>query len=155
MLFASPYLFFILALGLFAVRRPAWTTAAIFALTPIFAGSLVAYSSMTMDPVDYGHFAASVTSEIRSSDLVFVRKAWYATPILYYLNRDHYQIVGRNYSAASSQNPNAAVWIVLLYDPGPTAEMQQALVGYHQVRSITGPQAQAILYEPDSKSEAR
>src|SRR5258706_7358134 len=104
MLFASPYLFFILALGLFALRRPAWTTAAILALAPICAGSLFAYGSMTMDPVDYGHFATSVAAEIRSGDFVFVRKALYATPIVYYLNQD--QIIGRNYSAASSQNPN-------------------------------------------------
>jgi multisubunit Na+/H+ antiporter MnhB subunit len=147
MLFASPYLFFILAHGLLALRRTAWITATSVALVAICALSLRSYSSMTVDPVDYGHFAASLESEIRSSDLVFVRKAWYATPILYYLNPDQHRIIGRNYSASSSENPGARVWVVLLYDSAPTAEMRDALSGYDQVRSITGPQSQALLYQ--------
>jgi uncharacterized membrane protein len=80
LLFASPYLFFILAYGLLALRSKVWTTAIILTLVPICFLSLRSYSTMTMDPADYGHFAASITSEIQSSDLVFVRKAWYADP---------------------------------------------------------------------------
>jgi hypothetical protein len=107
---------------------------------------------MTMDPADYGQFAKSITSEIQSNDLVFVQKAWYATPILYYLNADQFHIVGRNYSAASSKEPGARVWVVLLYDPAPTAEMLEGLSGYHKVRSIAAPQAEAILYQRGSET---
>ena len=152
LLFASPYLFLVLAYGLLALRSKAWTAAIGVALAPICVLSLRSYSSMTMDPADYGHFAASITSEIQSNDLVFVRKAWYATPILYYLNADQFHIVGRNYSAASAKEPAARVWVVLLYDPAPTAEMLEGLSGYHKVRSIAAPQAEAILYQRGSET---
>jgi uncharacterized membrane protein len=152
LLFASPYLFFILAYGLLALRSKVWTTAIILTLVPICVLSLRSYSRMTMDPADYGHFAASITTEIQSSDLVFVRKAWYATPILYYLNADQFHIVGRNYSAASAKEPSARVWVVLLYDPAPSAEMLEGLTGYHKVRTIAAPQAEAILYQRGSES---
>ena len=151
LLFASPYLFFVLAYGLLALRRKGSTAAIVVALVPICILSLRSYSSMTMDPADYGQFAESITSEIQSNDLVFVQKAWYATPILYYLNADQFHIVGRNYAAASSKEPAARVWVVLLYDPVPTAEMLEGLSGYHKVRSIAAPQAQAILYQRGSE----
>ncbi len=154
LLFASPYLFFVLACGVLALRSKGWTTAIAAALVAICGLSLYSYRSMTMDPADYGHFAASITSEIQSSDLVFVRKAWYATPILYYLNADQFHIVGRNYSAASSQEPNARVWVVLLYDPAPSDEMRAGLSGYRKVRTIAAPQAEAILYQRGSETAA-
>jgi hypothetical protein len=147
LLFASPYLLFMLAYGLLALRSKVWTAALALALVPICFLSLRSYRNMTMDPADYGHFAASVLSEIHSTDLVFVRKAWYATPILYYLDADRFQIVGRNYSTASSGDPRARVWVVLLYDPAPSPEMLDGLSGYHIVRTITDSHATATLYQ--------
>jgi hypothetical protein len=143
-----------LAQGILSLHRPAWVAATLVALAPVCAVSLYAYRGMTMDPVDYGQFATSARKEIHSSDLVFVRKAWYATPILYYLNPDQYQIIGRNYQAALSKNPDASVWVVLLYDSAPPGEMQRALSGYQPVRSFTGPRAQATQYRRGAAAEA-
>jgi hypothetical protein len=146
LLFLSPYLLLLLAIGMLTLRK-AW----IVMLSPILAGlfvaSLASYGGMSVDPADYTRFAASLQSEVSSTDLVFIRKAWYETPILYYLRRDKYHLVGRNYASFCTANPAANVWVVLLYDSSPTGEMQTALSGYEPVKTITGFHTQAILYK--------
>jgi hypothetical protein len=152
MLFASPYFLLLLAAGLASTRRKSWAAAMMLALGVIMAASVVSYRRMTVDPADYTQFAASVTSSIQTGDLVFVRKIWYETPILYYLQPEHFQLVGRGYEEICAQKPEARVWVVLLYDSAPTREMQRALSGYQAVKAITAPHAQAILYERTRKA---
>jgi hypothetical protein len=146
LLFLSPYLLLLLSIGIFTLRK-SW----IVALSPVLAGlfvvSLLSYRDMSVDPADYTRFAASLQSEIHSSDLVFIHKAWYETPILYYLSKDKYHLVGRNFNRSCSASPDADVWVVLLYDPDPSDEMRTALSGYQPVRTITGFRAKAILYK--------
>ena len=146
-LFAAPYLLLALAVGVVTLRRKV----RIAALTPVLVltcfASLKAYSGMMVDPADYARFAHQITPEIRSSDLVFIHKAWYETPILYYLRQDRYRLVGRNYEAVCSRDPDARVWVVLLYDSDPARDMQNALAGYRAVKTIAAPYAKAILYE--------
>jgi hypothetical protein len=145
LLFLSPYLLLLLSIGLLALRR-IWTTLALPLLAVLFVASLSSYGRMSVDPADYTAFASNLQSSIGGGDLVFVRKAWYETPILYYLPKNKYHLVGRNYSELCSANPSANVWVVLLYDPGPTEEMQAALSGYEPIKTITGAHSKAILY---------
>jgi len=146
LLFASPYLLLLLSIGLVRLRA-AW----LGALAPILAlmcvASSVSYRGMMVDPTDYAQFGATLQSEIRPTDLVFIRKAWYETPILYYLHADKYQLVGRNYAISCAGNPGARVWVVLLYDAAPANDIQTALSGYQPIRTVTAPHAKAILYE--------
>jgi len=115
-------------------------------------GSLKSYQGMMVDPADYARFANVVKSEIRTGDLVFIRKAWYETPILYYLHKDRYHLVGRDYRAACAKNPDARVWVVMLYDADPAKDMQAALAGYRTSSTLNGDHAKAILYEPAGAS---
>ena len=150
LLFAAPYLLLLLAIGITELRPRAWIAALAPVLTITCVLSLRAYSGMMVDPADYAGFAADIQSEIRNSDLVFIRKAWYETPILYYLRKDRYRLVGRDFGAACASHPEARVWVVLLYDSDPAREMQSALAGYRSVKTIMAPHAKAILYEHGS-----
>ena len=148
LLFASPYLLLLLAIGAVELRHRYWRIL-VFALLAIgCAASLTSYSHMTVDPADYAQFASAVKAEIRPTDLVFIRKAWYETPILYYLHAGQCRLIGRDYAAASAGSPGARVWVVLLYDSDPSGEMTRALPGYQPVATITAPHAKAILYRP-------
>lgn len=147
MLFASPYLLLLLSIGLLRLR-PLWTGMLVPVLATMCAASFVSYRGMTVDPADYGQFGATLQTQIQPTDLVFVRKAWYETPILYYLQPDKYRLVGRNYASLCAVNPRARVWVVLLYDDAPAAEVQSALAGYHAIKTVMAPHAKAILYEP-------
>jgi hypothetical protein len=146
LLFAAPYLLLLLSVGLLALGKIRWLVA-----VPVLAAcavSPIAYSRMMVDPADYHQFAAAVQSEIQTNDLVFVRKAWYETPIFYYLSADRFRLVGRDYEAARFRNPDSRVWVVLLYDPDPAYDMKQALSGYQSIKTIVGPHMKAILYRP-------
>jgi hypothetical protein len=146
LLFAAPYLLLLLSVGLLALGKIRWLVA-----VPVLAAcavSPIAYSRMMVDPADYHQFAAAVQSEIQTNDLVFVRKAWYETPIFYYLSADRFRLVGRDYEAARFRNPDSRVWVVLLYDPDPAYDMKRALSGYQSIKTIVGPHMKAILYRP-------
>jgi hypothetical protein len=146
LLFAAPYLLLLLTIGLLDLRRRTWLLLSFPLLAMGCVASLASYRAMTVDPADYAQFAAAIKDELRATDLVFIRKAWYETPILYYLHAGQYNLVGRDYAQASRRNPDARVWVVLLYDREPTDEMMRALPGYRAVRTITGSHAKAILY---------
>ena len=148
MLFIGPYVLLLLAIGIAALPRRATILTALFVILAAAHGvSLAAYAPMTVDPVDYTRFANDLRSAVKHEDLVFVKKAWYATPILYYLPREQYRVTGRNFSQECSRHPDARVWVVLLYDNEIQPEIKRALAGYEVVATITGSQAEAILYE--------
>ena len=146
LLFLSPYLLLLLSIGILTLRRT-WIVLLSPVLVGLFGASLASFRGMSVDPADYSVFASSLQSSIASNDLVFIRKAWYETPILYYLRKDKYRLVGRNYAGSCTADPAADVWVVLLYDSAPTDEMQTALSGYAPVRTITAPGGRAILYK--------
>jgi uncharacterized membrane protein len=147
LLFAAPYLLLLLSIGLVSVpgRLRIATLAPVLVL--MCMASIRSYSTMTVDPADYGQFAKAITSEIGTNDLVFIRKAWYETPILFYLHKDHYRLVGRDFERLCARNREARVWVVLLYDSDPADDMKSALAGYRMVKTITAPYAKALLYE--------
>jgi hypothetical protein len=147
LLFVAPYLLLLLSIGLLSLR-PLWIGLAIPLLSAMCIASCLSYGAMTVDPADYTQFGTTLRSSIHPSDLVFVRKAWYATPILYYLPADRFRLVGRDYAGSCAGDPHARVWVVLLYDAAPAGDMQSALAGYHAIKTITAPHAKAILYEP-------
>jgi len=147
MLFAAPYLLLLLSIGLLRLRS-AWLAVLAPALALMCVASCISYRNMMVDPADYGRLGAALQSEIRPADLVFVRKAWYATPILYYLPPDKYRLVGRGYADSCAGNPGSRVWVVLLYDDAPAKEVQTALSNYRSIKTLTVPHGKAILYEP-------
>lgn len=147
LLFVSPYLLTLLAAGMMSFQSRL-RMAILPAVAAIFACSLISYSAMTVDPGDYGRFARQIQSEIQPNEPVFIRKIWSETPILYYLRADKYRLVGKRFAEECAASPDAPVWLVLLNDISPTAEMLQALSNYHAAREIKYPYAVAIRYEP-------
>jgi hypothetical protein len=59
--------------------------------------------------VDIGRFASEVQRAVRPDNLVFVHGNWSNTPILYYLDPEHYRLVGRDYAQACRDNPRSRV----------------------------------------------
>jgi hypothetical protein len=142
-----PYLLLVIATGLLSVRGTIWILASWLIAAFACAAGLTAYRHMTVDPADYSGFAAAIRAEIRPQDLVFVRKAWYETPIFYYLQPSRYRLVGRNFPAATAHDPHARVWVVLLYENPTPDDMLQALPQYRVTRTISMPRVNALLYE--------
>lgn len=144
----APYVLLVMAAGLVSLRSKLWIAASCAVASIAFASGIVGYGRMTVDPADYRQFASAVKAEIHSQDLVFVRKAWYETPIFYYLTPDRYRLIGRNFTQAAGENPEARIWAVLLYEDQTPDEMRAALRGYRITRTITMPHAHAFLFEP-------
>lgn len=142
-----PYLLLLLAAGLVALPRRNWVPALALLLAAACVGSVTAYRTMTVDPIDYNGFVSKVQPQIGPRDLVFVRKAYYETPLFYYLNPQKYRLIGRDFRHEASAHPSARIWVVLLYNLELTPEMKQAVAGYRVVQSITAPHAKAFLYE--------
>jgi hypothetical protein len=149
MLFVGPYMLLLIAIGITALpRRASLRACLLIVLAAAYGLSLHAYAPMTVDPTDYATFAAALQSQIGAEDLIFVRKAWFATPILYYLPPQKYHIAARNFSAECARRPQAGVWVVLLHETDAQPEIRQALAGYRLERVIDGPEARAMMYVP-------
>jgi hypothetical protein len=149
-LLLAPYLLLVIAAGIATVVRSWWTAAGMgVLLVGLHAASLKAYQSYTTDPADYRRLAAALSPQVRQGDLIFLRKSWTVTPILYYLPDDKYQLVGRDYGKALLLHPKARVWALAIYEDDVASAMKQALMERRPVQTIEIPYAKAILYEPD------
>jgi hypothetical protein len=149
LILSSPYYLLLLAIGLVSLRRTWWVAALLPVLAMTCILSVVSYRRMTADPADYAQLARAVKAEVRPGDLLFLEKAWDTTPMLYYLDAGQFHLVGRSpeeYALASTQNPQARVWVLLPHDAEETAEMKSALTEYRPVETITALHGKAILY---------
>ena len=85
---------------------------------------------------------------------MFVRKAWFETPIFYYLKPNRYRLAGRNFTQVASDHRETRVWVVFLYDNQQPPDMQMALSDFRVVRTISLSRGNAILYERAPVAEA-
>jgi len=157
LLFMAPYLLLLLARGM--SRLVDHKLAAVFlflVMTCVSVESVISYSGRRLDPVDFRAFAAQVTPQIEKSDLVFVKRAWYGTPILYYVTADRYKLVGQRYEEALRQNHYPRVWVLLFYDDRVHVppSITKALANYQVIRTLDGPEARAVLYVPYDERSA-
>lgn len=139
MLPLGPYLLLVMAAGMTPLRRRRWRAAALLAaLVPGFAVSLHSYHIMRADPVDYDVFANLLKRELGRDDLIFLRRRWDVTPILYYLAPGHNRFVANDFRAACQRQPGVDVWVLLLHEQEPPTEMRAALSGsgYREVHAI-------------------
>jgi hypothetical protein len=147
LLFAAPYLLLLVAAGLLSLRARALRVALGLLAGIGCAAGISSYASMNVGPVDYGKLAAGIAPEIQPDDLVFIHKAWYATPLFYYLAPGHYHLVGRNFDQACANNPNARVWVVLIDQEQPGADISGALASYRLARTLQEADGRALLYQ--------
>jgi hypothetical protein len=147
LLFTAPYLLLLLSMGLLSLRGRIWRVALGIVAGIGCVASVSSYSRMNVGPVDYGKLAATISPEIQSRDLIFIRKAWYATPLFYYLTPGRYRLAGPNFRQAALEHPDSRIWVVLINDDRATGEMTAALSDYHLVRAVRAADGQALLYE--------
>ena len=148
LMFVTPYLLLVLAAGIVAVSRRRATAAAIAViLATLHIASLRFYRHMTVDPADYQEFATLLKAKLATGDLIFLRRSWDVTPILYYLPENQFHLVGSRYDQACRRNPAARIWTVQLYELDNPAGMKQALSEYRPGMIIEAPHARAIAYQ--------
>ncbi len=151
-----PYLLLLLAAGI--VRLARYPTLAVVLLIVIgiahYSG-LRAYSHVSAGRADYKSFAAALTPQIESTDLIFLNPEFFSTPLFYYMSSDWNRVVGRNYEAARSDHPHARIWALQFYNYEPVLRdsMVQSLSTYHVVRTVEAPGGQATLYAPNNSAE--
>ena len=114
-------------------------------LGALHAFSVVAYRDNTVTPIDFGEFTGKLAAHVRPADIIFFRKDWDTTPVLYYLKTDRYHLVGTNFAAAN-QNPADRVWVLLFHGEEFPPDMKQALQQYHEGEAVEVNLARAVLY---------
>jgi uncharacterized membrane protein len=149
----DPYLTLVIAWGIGRVAR--YRVAAVALLLVLAAASyenVASYSRLISYRADYKKFAALFAPQIQSTDLVFVEKAWYATPIFYYLNTGWDRYAGKDFPSARERNPHARIWVLVFqgYENRVSQEMRGALAGYVLVRSVEAGNIRAELYSPEA-----
>jgi len=148
LLFLAPYLLLTLAIG--AVRlgqRSRWLALSLFLILGALHGfSVWAYSNRSVGPVDYKEFADKLKPHLQSDDLIFLRREWDTTPILYYVKPDHYHLLASNFVDACRRNPNARVWALLFHGEELPAAMEPALKEYREVETVEVYLARGVLY---------
>ncbi len=149
MLFETPYLLFVLANGLISLGRQRWMAIPlVLLLGGLHFESVAEYRRYVVDSADFKALAKALASRAQKADLVFLRRVWSSTPILYYLKEDQYRLVGQNYAEACWQNPNSRVWVLYFYRDTFPQEADEALGDYQVALTIEVPHARAVLYTP-------
>ena len=153
LLFATPYLLLLLAIGVVTLESRVWRVGTGLVLALICVASLKSYQGMMVDPADYARFANAVKSEIRSGrsglhPQSLVRDADTVLPSIKIATTWWDGIIAR----PAPRIPAARIWVVMLYDSDPAKDMQAALAGYRTSSTLTGDHAKAILYEPSGGS---
>jgi 4-amino-4-deoxy-L-arabinose transferase-like glycosyltransferase len=148
LLFLSPYLLLVLAIG--AVRlgqRSRWLALALFLVLGAFHGlSVAAYRDRIAGPLDFKGFADKLIPRLNGDDLIFLRREFDTTPILYYVRPGQYHILASHFAEACSRNPNARVWALLLHGEPLTPEMKPALAAYQAVETVDFYGMRGVLY---------
>jgi hypothetical protein len=150
LLVTTPYFLLLLAVGFISLRRAAWIAVFLPVLVLTCAAGVTLDRPMTADPADYAQLARVLKTELQASDLLFIKKAWDTTPILYYLGGDQYRLVGRrpeDYALACAQNPTARVWVLLPHDSKGSYWMGRALSDYRPIKVVTALHGKAILFQ--------
>ena len=146
-LLLTPYLLFVIAAGITTLAQSWWTASCIgVILIGLHTASINSYRTFTTDPADYHKLELALSSRVQQGDMIFLRKSWSATPILYYLPEDKYQLIGSGYGQACRRAPNARVWAVAIYEHDIFDPMRQALTEYQPVQTVEIPYAKAVLY---------
>jgi hypothetical protein len=148
LLFMAPYVLLTLAIG--AVRlgqRSRWLALALFLILGVFHGiSVASYRDRIAGPIDFKGFADKLLPRLKDADLIFLRREWDTTPILYYLKPDRHHIYVSHFVDASSRDPNARVWVLLFNGENMLPDMQPALPEYREAETIDFYQLRGVLY---------
>lgn len=151
LVYLSPYMLLILACGVATIaQRSTLIAVPLFVVLGALHGfSAASYRDRTVSPVDFRDFAEKLTPRVWPADIIFFRKDWDTTPILYYLKTDRYHLVGTNFAYAN-RTPAPRIWVLLFRGESFPRSMKQALDHYHEGEKVEVYLASAVLYCRDS-----
>jgi 4-amino-4-deoxy-L-arabinose transferase-like glycosyltransferase len=149
----TPYLLVLSAVGLAAwARRPLLVAPVGIALAVLVGMSVIYYREYPSSPRDYQELGQKLRPSIKDGDLIFVHnRSWRTTPIFYFLQGKHDQLVAADLCDAARRHPAARIWVVQFAGEPATPEMNAALSGYCLQRRVTAPRAAGLLYMPASQ----
>jgi hypothetical protein len=147
LLLFTPYLLLVLATGIDRIARrraPAVAVAAVLMI--LHVESISAYWGRRIDPVDFHAFVEELRPSLRKGDVIFLRRHWAVTPVLFYLRPDRYSIYAQGYSEVTASHPGARVWVLVFYDNRTAPDAHDALRDYQVRKTVEAGPARAYLY---------
>ena len=143
----TPYLLLVVAAGTLTIARRWWIAAPLIAVLAILhLQSVAAHSRLRIDPVDFRAFAEMLRPRIQPDDLIFLRRHWASTPILYYLRPDRYSVYANDFGSATTAHPGSRVWQLVFYGDATRPDSETALRSYHRADVVELGPATASLY---------
>ncbi len=146
-LLLSPYVLVVLAAGIASLGKRVWLIAPVCALLGyLHVQSVIGYGSRLVDPLDFRAFAFRIQQQIRASDLIFFRRGWDTTPILFHIPPSRYRFIAADYCGALEADPSARVWELRFYGQPNPPEVGRCLAKYELRQRIRYSHAMALLY---------
>ena len=149
----APYVMLLLAAGLISLwrlRRSAGAAAGAVILS-LHVESFAAHRPLTIDPIDFAAFADTLRPKLRDDDLVFIKKSWHGTPVLFYFRPPGVRVLARGYADAARRNPRSRIWCVTTYQDPLPEEAFEAVRSGRRVDVVQVEQARAELFAPQSE----
>ena len=151
MLVFVPYLLLVVAAGVRQLCQ--WKVVAaplMVALAGFFAWSIWHFHKMPTTPRDYAGIAQQLRGHLAPNDVIFASRAWYATPLFYYV--DPSRLVGRNYSTVLAEHPKARVWVIAYRKTPVEEEIRAALEDFAVTDEVDALRVHGFLYTRRSGS---
>ena len=144
----TPLVLLVLAIGCAELlHRHRLGVACILVVVAAYAASLRTFSTRLVDPQDFLAFTRALTPRLAPNDLIFIRRNWDTTPVLFYLRPQTHRIHASQYCAALDANPSARAWELRFYrQPNPT-ELTNCVAPLPIAERIQVGMAEAIRYE--------
>ena len=144
----TPLVLLVLAIGCAELlHRHRLGVACILVVVAAYAASLRTFSTRLVDPQDFLAFTRALSPRLTPNDLIFIRRNWDTTPVLFYLRPQTHRIHASQYCAALDANPSARAWELRFYrQPNPT-ELTNCVAPLPIAERIQVGMAEAIRYE--------
>jgi hypothetical protein len=154
LLMILPFVLVVIAIGVESfLRSRAAVVAICLPLAYLHFESVRAYHNMNIGAVDFRIWAQQVKPYIKENDLVFVIRAWYGTPLLYYIHPPQYRVIANRFPAGEPGKSGARIWWLTMRDEKMPPSLQAALSGYREELHMSGGGGRSILFVPSMATD--
>jgi hypothetical protein len=120
-------------------------------LTALLTSGVLHFRARPSSPIDYAAIAAVISNHSEPGDVILApQRKWYFTPLLYYL--DLSRVIGNDYQAAISRQPQPRVWVVQMWETELSAEMNVSLSGLRIIKDVSLRRDRILLFARESGS---
>jgi uncharacterized membrane protein len=153
MLVILPFVLIVIAIG---VERLLTSRLAVIAiclpLAYLHFESVRAYHNMNIGTVDFRIWAQQVKPYIKPKDTIFVIRAWYGTPLLYYIHPPEYKVFANRFPAG--EPVGGRIWWLTMRNETMPASLQAAVSGYREELRMSAGGGTSILFVPSASAES-